>query len=366
MPIHKRIISGFKKLAPFVTPFITGGPVAGVLGVAGALVGGRREEQVQVQQATARVAGPILSPSRFAPQPQLAVDPAVSAADTQRDIDRIVSEIRKGSRSRSNVPPRLKRAVDAALGSFVFGQVPGAPMAAPGRPGETAITRWQAEVLAGTRSFDNFPPGVTSAMKRQLAARVLKKLGPGFLPPSFRPGAAVAAPEQVAARRPFQPISVQPISFQFGGLMPVRQFGQPSIEPTFAQFGAVGIPAAGPAIAGVPAISTASVVELFAAVMRKSGISAGVRAIATWIRGNPATAGALALSAGLTADQLLDDISEKAMIKSITGGVVLSRNDLKGFNRTVRVAKKLKVFARRAPRRARSVPGHRHTVRSHR
>ncbi len=358
MPIHKKIIRGFKSILPVITPALSLIPGGGLItSIAGTLLGGTR----QVLEATAGALTGIsaLPPSRFRPQPQLAVDPAVSAADTQRDIDRIVAEIRAGSRSRSNVPPRLKSSVDAALGSFVFGQAPRALTPTPvGRPGDTAITRWQAEVLAGTRSFDNFPPNVTSAMKRQLAARVLKKLGPSFLPPSFRPGAAVAAPEQVAAQRPFQ-------QFRLGApIMPVRQFAQPSIEPTFAQFGAVGIP--GPAIAGVPAISSASVVGLFAAIMRKSGISAGVRAIATWIRGNPATAGALALSAGLTADQLLDDISEKAMVKSITGGVVLSRNDLKGFNRTVRVAKKLKVFARRAPRRARSLPGHRHSVRSHR
>jgi len=367
MPIHKRIISGFKRILPQITPALSllpGGAL--VTSLAGTLLGGTRQVQQQIQQATAGIIGPILPPSRFAPQPQLAVDPAVAAADTQRDIDRIVAEIRAGSRSRSNVPPRLKSAVEAALGSFVFGQPQGGAIVAPvPRAGDTAITRWQAEVLAGTRSFDNFPPGVTSAMKRELAARVLKKLGPGFLPQSFRGAPSVTTPVEVAAGRPTL----------FGGpTMPVRQLAPIAAQPIgFDGFGATpgGVPIAPAAVGVAGALALRAVPALgqlarsFGRIMSTTGVGRGIRSVVGWVRGNPGTAAAVAASLALSIPEFTERLVEESVIAFQKQDCVLRRADMKGFDRTVKVAKKLGVFTRRAPARSgarRRVRKHRHRV----
>lgn len=368
MPIHKRIISGFKRILPAITPALSllpGGAL--VTSLAGTLLGGTRQVQQQIQQATAGIIGPILPPSRFAPQPQLAVDPAVSAADTQRDIDRIVAEIRAGSRSRSNVPPRLKSAVDAALGSFVFGQRPAGPVAPTPRGDDTAISRWKAEVLAGTRSFDNFPTGVTSAMKRELAARVLKKLGPGFLPQSFRGAPSITTPVEVAAGRPTL----------FGGpTMPVRQLAPIAAQPiAFDGFGVTpgGVPigaaglglAAGGALAlrAVPALG--QLARSFGRIMATTGVGRGIRSAVGWVRGNPGTAAAIAGSLALSIPEFTERLVEESVIAFQKRDCVLRREDMKGFDRTVKVAKQLGVFTRRAPSRARArrrTRKHRHRV----
>jgi len=360
--------SGVTRIAPLISLIPGVGTAIGTtLSVAGNLLGATKQTLTGVQQQTQLIATqggalPFITPTR-----DIIADPVQVQAGIDAEVAKIVGEIRRGIRSRSNVPPRLASAVDAALGSFVFGQAPVTVAGAgPAKAGEGAIARWQAEVLAGTRSFDNFPPGVSSSMKRELAARVLKLLGPGFLPESFRPSPAVTSPLAVAGLTRQQPIlEVLP--------MPTRQLGAPVQQAGFLGFGGNGTTATAPNIPlggtafGVPAVAGISgLARAFAGIMKRSGIGRGLGAIVQWARGNPGTATAIAISAGLTVDELIDSVSEQALTKAITGGVVLSRNDLKGFNRTVRVAKKLKVFARRAPRRARSLPGHRHSVRSHR
>ena len=364
MPIHKKIFAGFKKALPFITPALGLLPGGSLLTrVAGTAFGGLTQTLAGTTQALRQVVAPILPPSKFGPtRPE-------DVPGFQEDVDRVVGEIRRGARSRTNVTPRLKNAVDRALGSFVFGQV---PARAPGPPAETRFQRYKREVLAGARSIDNVDasivPLVTSSVKRQLAASVLRKFGPAAVtvPERLRPAPAVTSPAMAAAPRIPQ--------FRLGApTMPTRRvtFGEfpgAAVPRVFAEQEMESFAGVSPAIGGVPALAgIGGLVRSFAGIISRSGVGAGIRSIVAWVRGNPATAASLAVGAGLTVDQLIDEVSEKAMRKAITGGVILSRNDLKGFNRTVKVAKKLRVYARKAPRRASSrIPAHAHTVRSRR
>jgi len=358
--ITKAFTKGITSIAPLIS-IIPGTslllkPITSVLEA----VTGTKQIQQSVDQATSLISQssgtslPFITPAPITPiRPE-------DVPGFQEDVDRVVAQIRNGSRSRSNVTPRLKAAVDAALGSFVFG-APTGPVPA----GESPLQRYKREVLAGARSIDNIEPSlvplVTSALKRQLAASVLKKFGPSAstVPERLKPSPAITLPAPVAARsRPILEVLPMPVPIQQAGFLGFGGGGQATI-PTPAPLG--GAPFGVPAVAGISGLARA-----FAGIIKRSGIGRGLGAVVQWARGNPGTATAIAISAGLTVDELIDSVSEEAIRKAITGGVVLSRMDLKGFNRTVRVAKKLKVFARRAPRGPRSFPRHGHTVRSRR
>jgi len=114
------------------------------------------------------------------------------------------------------------------------------------------------------------------------------------------------------------------------------------------------------------AIGRAGLVTIFSRIFSTVGVAAGFRAVVQWFRTNPGTAAATAAAAGLTIDQLLDDVSQESAQRAFKRQTVLSRDDLKGFERTVRIAKKLGVFTRGAPARraARRIGRHRHRVKS--
>jgi len=144
---------------------------------------------------------------------------------------------------------------------------------------------------------------------------------------------------------------------------PIQQFQQPALAPTPISFGAAApvpiIPAALPAViplAGAVATTAgrAGLVSVFGKIMGTLGVATGIKAIITWLRTNPATAAGLALTAGLTADQLFDTLAEESIAKN----VLLTKQDVKGFRRTLRVGKRFSKFtrARTRTRRVALVP----------
>jgi len=368
MPIHKKIIGGFKKILPIIQPFTSFIPGVGTaVNIAAGLLGGTRQVIQNVQQQVGQIAAGQIDPVRRFAQPFItpgAPDPFQAGRDLKEDVDRIAGEIRRGIRSRSNVPPRLRSAVDTELAGFVFGQPSGPP---PADPRGTATSRYKAEVLAGIRSIDNVPAGVTisSAMKRELAASLLKKSGGGPATAlRLRPSPAVVDPTEVAARRPFT----------LGGFqMPTRQL-QPSFIPepvTFGGFGGaqmqnVALPALGSAgalaLRTIPALGTLA--RSFGRIMGRTTVGRGINAAIGWVRGNPGTAAAIAASMAVSVPQFTELLVEESVIAFQKQDCVLRRSDLKGFDRTVKIAKQLGVFTRRAPARSRKrrTRKHRHRV----
>jgi len=143
--------------------------------------------------------------------------------------------------------------------------------------------------------------------------------------------ASAPVPVALAAAPVPSMVPSQLATFQQQPLPPVQGFAQPA----FAQ---ALVPAAA-AVGGV--VGRAGLVSFFSKIFTAVGIGSGVKALLTWIRTNPGTAGTIALGAGLTVDELFDSVAED----SIKRGIVLSKSDMKGFSRTVRVAKKLRRFA---------------------
>jgi len=158
---------------------------------------------------------------------------------------------------------------------------------------------------------------------------------------------AAAKPALATATRP-----AVPIFGDTGGGMPPLQV-QPSMQAAALPLAFPAIPPAIPIVAGAVggAAGRLGVVSVFAKIMNALGIAAGLKALISWIRANPGTSAGLAAAGGLTLDQFFDTVAEEAINKTI----VLSKSDLKGFRRTVRIAKRLKPFA--GPRtRIRKVP----------
>jgi len=120
-------------------------------------------------------------------------------------------------------------------------------------------------------------------------------------------------------------------------LAPAQVFTQPQ-----AQFAAVPQVIA-PAVAGGVAVATRSgLVATFGKIISSLGAVTGLKALSTWIRTNPGTAAGIALTLGLTVDEMFDSVGEEALQKSI----LLTKNDVKGFRRTLRVGKRFSKFTR--------------------
>ena len=375
MPIHKKIISGFKKALPFITPALSLIPGGGFVATA---LGGLRQVLGSVQQATAGIKAqvferglPFITPRRQ-PAPGKILDPKTGKFWDAGDIPRIIAEIQAGTRSRGNVPTFFRDQVDAALGPTTF-KAPPRVATVDVAGGDTSFSRYKRDVLAGVRSIDNVPADllnlVTSSLKRSLAASVLAKFGAGAETVPIRFKRQEVQPRLGA---PIRPDVFVPLPIQRRLVMPVR-----TIVPTQVFNGA---PSVDPIAFGVPAlIGGASqflirtgvvrkVATFFARMVVTQGAFQALGAIDRWSQSNPQVVSQLAQQSGMNTQQFIEQVINRSLIRGIGGGVILSRNDLRGFNRTVKVAKKLGVFTRRAPRRSaiRGLRAHRHTVISRR
>jgi len=374
MPIHKKIISGFKKALPFITPVISllpgGGLVARGLSGLQTVLGGVREATGRITAAVQERGLPFITPRRQ-PGPEKILDPKTGKFWDPNDIPRIISEIQSGLRSRGNVPSFFRDQVDAALGPTTF-KAPPRVATVDVAGGDTSFSRYKRDVLAGVRSIDNVPADltnlVTSSLKRMLAASVLAKFGAGAetVPLRFKRQQVVPTLGAPIAPDVFFPLPIQ----RRISAMPVRTIQPP---PTFDGFGGIVQQAALPAVipmAGQFLVRTGvarRVARFFAKSVIQLGVLKSVEAIGRWAGSNPGIVSSLAQQQGLNTQQFIELVVNQAITRGVGGGVVLSRDDLRGFNRTVRVAKKLGVFTRRAPRRAPvRLRAHRHTVISRR
>lgn len=167
-----------------------------------------------------------------------------------------------------------------------------------------------------------------------------------------------AAPMQAQLQQQVQQTTAPLVPVAMGAPMPLAASGLP-IQP--AAVGAL-VPIARAGLTG----GFRALVRNFSSIMNAVGITAGLRAISTWVRGNPGQVAIIAAGVGLTADQLLEQIAAESIAATQRRDVVLLRSDLKGFEKTVKVAKKLGVFTRSAPARraSRRIGRHRHRVKS--
>lgn len=120
----------------------------------------------------------------------------------------------------------------------------------------------------------------------------------------------------------------------------------PIMAPTPVSFAGAPVPITPAALPLVPIVAGAAtrvgLVGIFGKIMGTLGVAAGIKAIITWLRTNPATAAGMALTLGLTADQLFDTLAEESIAKN----VLLTKDDVKGFRRTLRVGKRFSKFTR--------------------
>jgi len=375
MPIHKKIISGFKKALPIITqvlPLIPGGAlVATPLNLLQRVLGGVRDATQRITAAVVERGIPFITPRRQ-PGPEKILDPKTGKFWDANDIPRLISEIQSGVRSRGNVPSFFRDQVDAALGPTTF-KAPPRVATVDVSGGSTSFSRYKRDVLAGVRSIDNVPEDlrniVTSSLKRMLAASVLAKFGAGAETVPLRFKRQQVTPTLGAPIAPdvFFPLPIQ----RRISAMPVRTIQPP---PTFDGFAPGAQQVALPAI--IPAVGqflvrtgvAGRVARFFSKSVIQLGVLKTVEAIGRWAVSNPGIVSQLSQQQGLNTQQFIELVVNQAITRGVGGGVILSRNDLRGFNRTVRVAKKLGVFTRRAPRRSpvRGLRTHRHTVISRR
>jgi len=165
---------------------------------------------------------------------------------------------------------------------------------------------------------------------RRLLLEILSGMKKEGLPTMVTPAPSFAAQAAVIG-------GALPVAFTQPGALPITPAVLPAV-PMIA--GAIGMTA-----------GRAGLVAAFGGIMRTLGIATGIRAIVTWFTRNPGTAAGLALTAGLTADQFFDAVTQESLAKN----VILTKGDLKGFNRTVRVGKRLAKFTRTRTR-TRKVP----------
>jgi len=121
-----------------------------------------------------------------------------------------------------------------------------------------------------------------------------------------------------------------------------QTFTQPQVGTPGFQTAA--LPLAVPVAAAVvgTVVTRGALATLFGGLVRTLGAATGLRAISRWILGNPGTAAALAATLGLSAAQLFDTLADDAIAKN----VLLTKDDVKGFRRTLRVGKRFSKLTR--------------------
>jgi len=155
---------------------------------------------------------------------------------------------------------------------------------------------------------------------KRLLLELTTSVAPSAAAPTFAPSPIMATPISTAPQTFTQP-----------------QVGTPGFQTA-------ALPLAVPVAAAVvgTVVTRGALATIFGGLVRTLGAATGLRAISRWILGNPATAAALAATLGLSAAQLFDTLADDAIAKN----VLLTKDDVKGFRRTLRVGKRFSKLTR--------------------